>query len=171
MATQCDFDVFISYNWDHKVQVRNLYDMLTKNYGLKCWLDDVELKPNSLMDELAKGITNSKVFLCCITKQYCKSSNFIGEINHARNLDKPMVILMIERLGISALGGVGFIIGQLIRTNAYKFPELFDEPSGDLIKQVIKAVNDKLDEWNQKNKQNDPNVSIFCLFLIFQSHL
>jgi hypothetical protein len=167
MASECDFDVFISYNWDHKVQVRKLYNMLTQTYGLKCWLDDVELKPNSLMDELAKGITNSKVFLCCITKQYCKSSNCIGEINHARNLDKPMVILMIERLGISALGGVGFIIGQLIRTNAYKFPELFDEPTGDLIKQVIKAVNDKLDEWNQKNKQSDPGVSVFLHFSFF----
>ena len=54
----CDFDVFISYNWDHKAQVRKLYDHLMTSCGLKCWLDDVELKPNSLMDELAKGITN-----------------------------------------------------------------------------------------------------------------
>ena len=68
---------------------------------------------------------------------------------------------MIERLGISALGGVGFIIGQLIRTNAYKFPELFDEPTGDLIKQVHAAVSAKLDEWNQKNANNDPNVIFF----------
>ena len=136
---KCEFDVFISYNWDHKKQVRRLYDELTKKYGLKCWLDDVELKASALMDELAKGIQNSRVICCCITRKYCKSDNCIGEINYAKTIGKPMVILMFERLNMQALEGVGFIIGKLIRVNAYKFEAegLFEEPTGELFNQVI----------------------------------
>jgi len=26
---ECDFDVFLSYNWDHKAHVQRLYDYLT----------------------------------------------------------------------------------------------------------------------------------------------
>ena len=98
-----DFDIFISYSSNHKDQVRKLYTLLKQTRQFKCWLNEMKLKSDSLIDYVAKGIKNSKVFICCITKEYCFTSNCVNEINHAKNLNKPMVILMLERLEIGIL--------------------------------------------------------------------
>lgn len=154
-----DYDIFISYPTGFRTHARKLYDKLTLDHGYKCWLDDIEANPAQSVDDyselkerpllnisvLAEAINNSKVFLCCVTKEYCMAKLNIDEINHARNIAKPMVILSIERLTIVELGGVGFIIGPLIRVNAYKFkPDFFDDPTGNLMKQVQATIEAKL---------------------------
>ncbi len=116
------FDVFISYNWGIKQQVKKLYDILTSlNY--KVWLDDTELNAGSspLTTELALAIKNSKVILSCITKDYCKSFNCNREIEYASNTKKQIIVLMIEEIdtgtideievtGRGQASGIGFII-------------------------------------------------------------
>ncbi len=42
------FDVFISYQWDIKENVKMLYNQLTKSHGLRCWMDDFEMGSGSL---------------------------------------------------------------------------------------------------------------------------
>ena len=92
-------DVFISYNWNSKNQVKDLYKMLTNTYGYKVWLDDEQLNAgNQLFSELAKAIDHSKVFICCLTADYCKSKNCNLEFYYAYESNKPMIILMIENL-------------------------------------------------------------------------
>ena len=116
------FDVFISYNWGIKQQVKKLYDILTSlNY--KVWLDERELNAgsNALTAELATAIKNSKVILSCITTDYCRSFNCNREIEYASNTKKQIIVLMIERLetttideievtGRGQTSGIGFII-------------------------------------------------------------
>ena len=70
------YDVFISYNWSIKTQVRQLCQVLTSlNY--KVWMDETDLNADSstLTAELATAIKNSKVFLSCITTDNCRSFN------------------------------------------------------------------------------------------------
>lgn len=64
-----DYDVFLSYQWDIQEHVMSLYKTLTEEYNLKVWMDRHEMGSNRLASELAKAITNSKVFLCCITQR------------------------------------------------------------------------------------------------------
>lgn len=64
-----DYDVFISYQWDIKEQVRELYKVLTSQYNIKVWMDEYEMGSSRLASELASAISKSKVFLCCITKK------------------------------------------------------------------------------------------------------
>ena len=116
------YDVFISYNWGIKTQVRQLYEVL-KNLTYKVWLDERELNAGNspLTAELATAIKNSKVILSCITRDYCKSYNCNLEVEYASAKKKQMIALMIERIdtttidefqvtGRNQASGIGFII-------------------------------------------------------------
>ena len=65
------YDVFISFNWGIKTQLRQLYEVL-KSLNHKVWMDETDLNADSspLTAELATAIKNSKVFLSCITTDY-----------------------------------------------------------------------------------------------------
>jgi hypothetical protein len=116
-------DVFISYNHLIKKQANQLYDVLTSlNY--KVWMDQTDLNAGSspATSELATAIKNSKVFLSCITKDYCRSFNCNREIEFASSTNMQMITLMIEELdpatideipitGRNQKSGIGFIIG------------------------------------------------------------
>ena len=116
------YDVFISYNWGIKTQVRQLYQVLTSlNY--KVWLDERELNAGNspLTAELAMAIKNSKVILSCITTDYCKSFNCNLEVEYVSAKKKQMITLMIEEInpatideieitGRDQASGIGFII-------------------------------------------------------------
>ena len=116
------YDVFISYNWGIKTQVRQLYEVL-KSLEYKVWLDERELNAGSspLTAELATAIKNSKVILSCITRDYCKSYNCNLEVEYASAKKKQMITLMIEEIdpatideieitGREQSSGIGFII-------------------------------------------------------------
>jgi hypothetical protein len=72
------YDVFISSNSDIKKQVKQLDEVL-KSLNYKVWLDKRELSAGSspLTAELALAISDSKVILSCITKDYCASFNTV----------------------------------------------------------------------------------------------
>ena len=149
------YDIFISYNWDVKEKVKKLYKELTQNQNLKVWMDDYEIGPNRLVEELSYAISNSTIFLCCITKKYSESENCKDEIDYAKNLKKNIIVLMFERIPIAELGGVGFIIGPKVRFNCYKEPQIFDNWSGDLFNSIIEAVNDCLGSSNNTENEKD----------------
>ena len=44
------FDIFISYNWDVKPHVLNLYKVLTETFHFSVWLDDYEMGATRLND-------------------------------------------------------------------------------------------------------------------------
>jgi len=115
-------DIFISYNWNIKKQVKLLYEILT-NLNYKVWIDENELNAgnNSLTAELAKAIKTSKIFLSCVTKDYCKSYNCNLEVEFANDAAKTMIFLMIDKLDPTQIheipvnkrdktSGIGFII-------------------------------------------------------------
>ena len=116
------FDVFISYNWGIKKQVKQLYDVL-KSLNYKVWMDEAELSAgsNALTSELATAIKNSKVILSCITTDYCRSFNCNLELEYASAKKKQIITLMIERIDPTKIdeiivtdrnqaSGIGFII-------------------------------------------------------------
>jgi hypothetical protein len=139
------FDVFISYNWDVKDSVKALYNELTRTYSLRVWMDEYELGQTRLVDELSKAIHNSQVFLCCITKKYSESENCKDEIDYAKSLKKPMVVLMFDRLTMDELGGVGFIIGPKVRFNCYKNPNMLRTWRDDsMFDSIISAIKEHI---------------------------
>ena len=113
-------DIFISYNWGIKKQVRELYEILTEN-NYKVWMDERDLQNSNspLTAQLGTNIINSSIFLCCITEDYCKSFNCNLEIEYANTKDKSIVPLMIQKIpkiedikinGRDQTSGIDFII-------------------------------------------------------------
>lgn len=116
-------DVFISYNWNIKSQVKVL-DKGLSDSGLKVWRDIRNLQASDmpLTSQLVNGIKRSKVIVCCITKKYCESFTCNNEIEFAINLAKPTIVLMIDNLKTTEIcdiqvtnrrycSGIGFFIG------------------------------------------------------------
>jgi hypothetical protein len=142
---ESEFDIFLSYNWDQKLQVKRLKDEFTKTYGLKCCLDQKEIK-------------NSNVFIVCISVKYCLSDECINEINYAKSINKPIIILMLERLNIQELADICFTIDRLIKiNNTYPLNEPTQEPEVkfDVFfsfnwdqKLQVKRLNDELTKTN-----------------------
>ncbi len=87
------FDVFISYNWGVRQQVKKLYQVL-KSVNYKVWLDERGSNADSvpLTAELATAIKDSKLILSCITTDYCKSYNCNLELEYASAKKKEMII-------------------------------------------------------------------------------
>jgi len=113
-------DIFISYNWGIKKQVRELYQILTEN-NYKVWMDERDLQNSNspLTAQLGTNIIKSSIFLCCITEDYCKSFNCNLEIEYANSKDKSIVPLMIQKIpkiedikinGRDQTSGIDFII-------------------------------------------------------------
>jgi hypothetical protein len=115
-------DIFLSYNWNIKEQVKLLHEQL-ETEKFKVWRDDKQLHAgnNSLTAELAKSIKNSKVIICCITRDYCKSHNCNLEIHYAITCKKQMIVLMIDKIELNEIdniqiedrginSGIGFLI-------------------------------------------------------------
>ena len=93
--SKSDFDVFLSYNHDHKEHVKKLYEKLVE-MNVKVWVDFKELGNSPLIDQLANGIIKSRAFMCCATKKYSESNNCKIELSFAVTNKKPLIILMLE---------------------------------------------------------------------------
>lgn len=139
----CDFDVFLSYNWDSKDLIKSLYAKLTKELKYKVWIDDHQLDSRMLYEQLCEGIKNSKCVVCCVTKKYTQSDNCIREINFASVSRKPLIIIMLDRLDVSDIGSVGFIVASLTRFNIYK-NETGDKWSGEIFDSMLKSIADNI---------------------------
>ena len=94
VVNQSEFDVFLSYDWEHKEHANSLYDLLTKEQKLKVCAVNKESVTDLLAAQLAEGIIKSRVFLCCITWQYSQSEMCKKEIGLAELKKKSMIILM-----------------------------------------------------------------------------
>lgn len=144
------FDVFLSYNWSSKSLASSLFQKLTQDFGLKIWMDDLELDNRMLYEQLCDGIINSKCFLCCITKKYTESDNCIKEINFACLNKTPLVIAMLEDLNISETKSVGFIIAPLTRFNFYYEKDMSRLWSGNSFDSMVKSIQ-SIVSINSKN--------------------
>ena len=139
----CGFDIFLSYNWESKDLIKSLYAKLTQELEYKVWIDDHQLDSRGLYEQLCEGIKNSKCVVCCVTKKYSQSENCIREINFASVSRKPLIIIMLDRLDVSDIGSVGFIIASLTRFNIYK-NDTNSKWSGEIYNSMIKSIADNI---------------------------
>jgi hypothetical protein len=152
--------IFLSYNWAIQEQVKKLDLNLTQD-GFKVWRDEKYLNTDSrpLQSQLADAIAKSKIIICCLTEEYCKSHVCNQEIAYADNLAKPLIILMIQNLDTKKIhelkinghdynSNIGFIIARLLRKNYFNqsnnqlnqnWP---DDNLNDLIQEITKILKE-----------------------------
>ena len=100
--------------------------------------------------------------MCCVTKKYVESKSCIREITYADINEIKMEILMFERLLTDSLGEVGFIIGPLVRHNAYKSSDLLNNWSGDLFDGILKAIKGSIAKATEIKNQSDNHLPLIA---------
>lgn len=135
-----EYDAFISYQWGIKDDVEKFHNNLTSQ-NIKAWRDVTEngMKTDneSIFKQIANGIDKSKVFLCFLTKGYCKSDNCKSEINYAHKTKKRIIYLMIEKED-HIDNEMIFIMGNKLYTHCYKNPNNWWEANFEEIRKAIK---------------------------------
>jgi len=126
------FDVFPSYTHENKHEVVKIINHLTQA-DLTVWKDTEEIKGGSLDEHMMSGISNSQVFVACISTQYNDNENCMKEFNYAIAIKKDIIYILCEKIRgveerMNKLGILGF---HVARQNFYK-PDNVDE--------IIKAI-------------------------------
>ena len=160
------YDVFISYNREFDTQVKTLYYELTVTHNLSVWLDEFETMPNSLLKDFAKGIKASKIFICCVTKNYCNSAFCVDEITYAKKLKKKMVVLMLDKVSEMELKAVGRIVAACTHVPFYEYEQKLLEPSNSVLyKSIISIILGKINETDHEVFETSAlNVNILIIF-------
>ena len=96
MNNNFQFDLFVSYSWDNKEEVRELCKSL-ENIGYKLWLDINQMVHGNIDKIMKKGIDESLLFLCCATTSYCQSENAMKEFNYAVAKKKSIIYVLFEK--------------------------------------------------------------------------
>lgn len=156
------FDVFISYNWKSKPEVELLFKDLTEKLNLRVWLDRNEINGLLLYDTISAGIRRSNIFLCCITREYCTSKNCRMEIEYARYLKKEIVVLMLQKLNIEDIEGIGMIINPYSRINCYEFSDTWNDKCFEKISRAItESLKNKKNSKDQDNSISDHTETLY----------
>lgn len=132
--TKCN--VFVSYQWDSKKEVREIVDYLQEN-NITTWFDEQTLSTKDVLKpQIAKGISESDFFLCFITKKYAQSENCVKETHYADMLKKHIIPVMLEDIELRDLkGGLAFLLYPTIRINYYK-----DRNKNFILKEIERLI-------------------------------
>ncbi|CAF1107229.1 unnamed protein product [Brachionus calyciflorus] len=152
-------DIFISYNWDIKPDVKNLYSILNGN-GYRVWMDEKSMVTgHNLTNEIAEAIIESRMIICCLTIKYSKSEMCQREINFANDCkrkqpDKIILPILFEKVQLNDLGGVGFLVSNLLYIKYEKNAD-WEHRIIDHITQLIKTKK----QPKENSRKIEKNIS------------
>ncbi|XP_021373485.1 uncharacterized protein LOC110463308 isoform X2 [Mizuhopecten yessoensis] len=106
--------IFLSYQWGHQNEVKLLRQHLLMA-GYECWIDVGQMGGgDKLFEKIDNGIRGAKVVICCVSEKYSKSPNCNREVNLSVTLGKPMIPLLMEKMGWPPQGSMGPIFSEYL---------------------------------------------------------
>ena len=135
---KCNFTkhVFISYCHKNKEIVYKVVDNLNLlNY--KIWIDRKLNAGNKLYTEIEKGMTESHLIICFISKFYCNSEDCVKELSFAHENKKKILPIMLER---ETSNGVGFLVANILKFYAFKEPDTFEPWSNQHFEKLTQTI-------------------------------
>ena len=76
-------DVMLSYQWNSKEKVTELRNYLVAKGHMSVWMDETKVE-DKLNDQIAEGVSNSKIVVLCLSRDYEESTTFQKEVKYAR---------------------------------------------------------------------------------------
>ncbi|CAF1361288.1 unnamed protein product [Adineta steineri] len=121
MATSGKKHVMLSYQWDKKSTVLEIYDNLSAQ-GYAVWMDVKGGMRENLQVSMADGVENSCAVVCFLTQAYQDSKNCRKEFTYAEELGKTIIPVYMESkwkpsswLGVN-LAGALYIKGSSLNS-------------------------------------------------------
>ncbi|XP_052098985.1 uncharacterized protein LOC127733711 [Mytilus californianus] len=106
--------VFLSYQWGHQDEVKLIRNHL-QMAGYECWMDIGQMGGgDKLFEKIDSGIRGAKVIICCVSEKYAQSPNCNREVNLSVSLGKPMIPLLMEKMGWPPKGSMGPIFSEYL---------------------------------------------------------
>ena len=115
--------VFVSYAHKNSEKVLQVIEHLQSN-DYRVWYDE-GIDPGTEWDEnIATHVENCYCFVAFLSREYLESSNCKDELNFARELDKPRLLVYLEELELP--GGMRMRLNRLQAIHMYKYENTRD---------------------------------------------
>ena len=113
--------IFISYSHkDSNVVFDIIGQLQMKQYRI--WYDE-GIDPGTEWDEnIAEHVENCGYFIALLSKAYLESSNCKDELNYARELEKPRLLVYLEDVQLP--GGMRMRLSRLQAIHKYKYSSI-----------------------------------------------
>lgn len=111
-----NYDIFLSYEPQSVDKINKLYDFLVYGCSTRVFMDIKDQDTTvgqDLYSRLTQVIENSKLIICCISKEYSKHAKSKYEITCAYNSQKPLLIILLDRLTQSEFGDIYYAIERV----------------------------------------------------------
>lgn len=142
--------IFISYSHKDSDSVFEIISQLQMNQ-YRVWYDE-GIDPGTEWDEnIAEHVENCGYFIAFLSKSYLNSSNCKDELNYARDLEKPRLLVYLEDVQLP--GGMKMRMSRLQAIHKYKYgsieqfiEKLIDTNGLDVCCQYSESNSAKADE-------------------------
>ena len=112
--------IFVSYSHRNTAHVLKIIRHL-QNDGYRVWYDE-GIDPGTEWDEnIASHVEDCFCFIAFLSKEYLESSNCKDELNFARELDKPRLLIYLESIELP--GGLHMRLSRLQAIHMYKYAD------------------------------------------------
>ena len=128
-----EFDVMLSYQWDHQASVKKMKEYL-ENQQLKVWMDLSEMS-GDINKAMAKAVEESKIVILCLSKKYENSHNCIKEYSLVDKKRKPFIAIKMETFEFEPGSALEAILGNQMY---YDMKSGYD---GNVMKKVYNAIS------------------------------
>lgn len=113
--------LFLSYSHRDADQAAEII-LRFKQEGFRVWYDEGVIPATEWDENIARAIGNSSFFVSLISEAYLASSNCLDELNYARDLEKPQLLVYLEDVQLP--DGLAMRLGRLLAI----YKDRFDEP-------------------------------------------
>ena len=168
-----EYDVFISYQWDSKLQATMLARKL-QDYSKNVFIDElgVEINQCRTRSKISQGIKSSKVFIILLTKNYCETINTgvmeVQEPYLAHTLKIPFIVLMLEHVNMISMGLLNVFLTKTLKFNCFNSPSVMRDWSGDMWNDVLNGItNVRRKEIEASEKMFKPRMATILALDMF----
>lgn len=110
--------IFISYSHKDQAEVFSILSTMIR-HGFRVWFDE-GIDPGTEWDEnIAEHIQKSSYFVSFISENYLQSNNCKDELNFARDLEKPRLLVYLNDVNLPA--GLAMRLNRLQAIHYYKY--------------------------------------------------
>jgi hypothetical protein len=89
-----EYDIFFSHPWMEKDFLDHVFTLLSE-MEFRIWYDKNDMG-YTIEESMFEGIKKSSLFLCCLSSTYLLRSNCMKELRKAAELNKRIIVLIIE---------------------------------------------------------------------------
>ncbi len=160
--------IFVSYSHRNMDDAMEIVNQLQSNC-YRVWYDE-GIDPGSEWDEnIASHVENCGFFIALLSQEYLSSSNCKDELNYARDLEKPRLLIYLDDIQLP--GGMQMRLSRLQAIHKYRYDDkesfyekLFVSKGIDTCLEVndLEDANDIIQETYELNNP-DASLRLICV--------